>query len=104
MAVKGIGQKRAGLLPHEFPGLLATIGLGFQHFIAIFPATVLVPILTGFNVSVTLFASGLATMFALMVNKSKFHCTMAVRFQLLLQWPWSSRLMEVEQRGFVLPK
>jgi len=61
--------KRNGLLPHEFPGVLATVGLGFQHFIAIFPATVLVPILTGFNVSVTLFASGLATLAALAVNK-----------------------------------
>ncbi len=64
-----VSQKRVGLLPHEFPGLLQTVMLGLQHFIAIFPATVLVPLLTGFNVSVTLFASGVATLTALAVNK-----------------------------------
>lgn len=69
MEPQKVVPKRIGLLPHEFPGILATIGLGFQHFIAIFPATVLVPILTGFNVSVTLFASGLATLAALAVNR-----------------------------------
>jgi uracil permease len=42
------------------------VSLGFQHVLTMFPATVLVAILTGFDVSVTLFASGLATFIALL--------------------------------------
>jgi uracil permease len=38
---------------------------GLQHVLTMFPATVLVAILTGFDVGVTLFASGLATIIAL---------------------------------------
>ncbi len=41
------------------------ISLGFQHVLTMFPATVLVALLTGFDVGVTLFASGLATVIAL---------------------------------------
>ena len=35
--------------------------LSFQHVFAMFGATILVPILTGFPISVALFASGLGT-------------------------------------------
>ncbi len=41
------------------------VSLGFQHVLTMFPATVLVALLTGFDVGVTLFASGLATVIAL---------------------------------------
>ncbi|MFH1086428.1 MAG: solute carrier family 23 protein [Chloroflexota bacterium] len=41
------------------------IMFGLQHVLTKFPATVLVAILTGFDVGVTLFASGLATIVAL---------------------------------------
>lgn len=41
------------------------VSLGFQHVLTMFPATVLVALLTGFDVGVTLFASGLATVLAL---------------------------------------
>lgn len=58
-----------GYLPLEWPGFAPTLLLGFQHFLAIFPATVLVPVLTGFNVSATLFASGCATLAALVVTR-----------------------------------
>ena len=36
--------------------------LGLQHTVAMFGATVLVPLLTGLNPSVALFGAGLATM------------------------------------------
>lgn len=42
------------------------ISLGFQHVLTMFPATVLVALLTGFDPGVTLFASGLATVIALL--------------------------------------
>lgn len=57
--------KPIGYLPDEAPGWGGLISLGFQHVLAMFPATVLVAILTGFDVGVTLFASGLATVIAL---------------------------------------
>ena len=45
--------------------------LGLQHLFAMFGATVLVPILTGLNVSVTLLFAGLATLFMHLVTKRK---------------------------------
>jgi len=58
--------KTLGYLPQDRPPLGALIALGLQHVVTMFPATVLVALLTGFDVSVTLFASGLATVVALL--------------------------------------
>ncbi len=55
-----------GYLPPDRPPYGALISLGFQHVLTMFPATVLVALLTGFDVGVTLFASGLATVIALL--------------------------------------
>jgi uracil permease len=57
-----------GYLPNDAPPLGAMIGLAFQHVLTMFPATVLVAILTTFDVGVTLFASGLATIVALLLS------------------------------------
>jgi uracil permease len=46
----------------------ALISLGFQQVLTMFPATVLVAILTKFDVGVTLAASGLGTIIALLVS------------------------------------
>ncbi|MHB1295867.1 MAG: uracil-xanthine permease family protein [Anaerolineae bacterium] len=54
-----------GYLPQDKPPLGAMLTFGLQHVLAMFPATVFVAILTGFDVGVTLFASGLATIVAL---------------------------------------
>ena len=58
--------KPIGYLPQDRPPFAAMVALGFQHVITMFPATVLVALLTGFDVGVTLFASGLATVVALL--------------------------------------
>src|SRR5512142_2206928 len=63
--------KVLGYLPNETPALGATLSLGFQQFLTMFPATVLVAILTKFDVGVTLLASGLGTIIALLVSKRK---------------------------------
>jgi len=55
-----------GYLPTDTPSVPALIAFGIQHVLTMFPATVLVAILTGFDVGVTLFASGLATIVALL--------------------------------------
>src|SRR3989338_4706541 len=57
-----------GYLPNDVPPFGAMVGLAFQHVLTMFPATVLVAILTGFDVAVTLFASGLATVAALFLS------------------------------------
>src|SRR6266542_5019280 len=60
-----------GFLPDDTPPIGAMLSLGFQQFLTMFPATVLVAILTKFDVGITLLASGLGTIIALLVAKRK---------------------------------
>ncbi|MCA2002605.1 MAG: xanthine permease [Chloroflexi bacterium] len=60
-----------GYLPDDVPPLGAMLSLGFQQFLTMFPATVLVAILTKFDVGVTLLTSGLGTIIALLVSRRK---------------------------------
>lgn len=60
-----------GYLPQDTPPIGAMLSLGFQQVLTMFPATVLVAILTKFDVGVTLLASGLGTIVALLVTKRK---------------------------------
>lgn len=60
--------KVQGYLPQDRPPVHALVSLGFQHVLTMFPATVLVAILTGFDIGVTLFASGLGTILAILVS------------------------------------
>ena len=60
-----------GYLPDDTPPVGAMLSLGFQQFLTMFPATVLVAILTRFDVGITLLASGLGTIIALLVSKRK---------------------------------
>jgi uracil permease len=61
--------KIIGYLPADVPPWGAMLSLGFQQFLTMFPATVLVAILTKFDVGVTLLASGLGTIIALLVAR-----------------------------------
>jgi len=65
------GNSDEGLLPDEAPGFGKLILFALQQFIVMFPATVVVALLTGFHVSTTIFASGLATLFFILVTKGK---------------------------------
>lgn len=60
-----------GYLPQDTPGIGSMLSLGFQQVLTMFPATVLVAILTKFDVGVTLLASGLGTIVALFVSGRK---------------------------------
>ena len=64
-------SKVIGYLPDDTPPWGAMLSLGFQQVLTMFPATVLVAILTKFDVGVTLLASGLGTIIALLVSKRK---------------------------------
>ncbi|MEQ6901337.1 solute carrier family 23 protein [Nocardioides sp. YIM 152588] len=48
-----------------------TVGFGAQHVVAMFGATFLVPVLTGFPPSTTLFFSGVGTMLFLTLNRNR---------------------------------
>jgi uracil permease len=61
-------KKTFGDLPPDAPPWGAMISLGFQQVLTMFPATVLVAILTKFDVGVTLTASGIGTIIALLVS------------------------------------
>lgn len=61
--------KLFGYLPNDVPPWWELIILGFQHVLTMFPATVLVALLVGFDVATVLFASGLATVVALILSK-----------------------------------
>jgi len=67
-----MAQKKAevfGYLPDDQPPWGQMVLLGFQHVLTMFPATVLVALLVGFDVGTVLAVSGLATITALILSK-----------------------------------
>jgi len=68
MAKSAAAKKEFGYLPSDTPPFGAMVSLGFQQVLTMFPATVLVAILTKFDVGVTLLASGIGTIVALFVS------------------------------------
>ncbi len=58
-----------GYLPNDAPPFGQMVLLGFQHVLTMFPATVLVALLVGFDVSAVLAVSGLATLTALALSR-----------------------------------
>ncbi len=56
-----------------------TIGLGGQHVVAMFGATFLVPIITGFDPSTTLLFSGLGTLLFLLLTRNRLPSYLAPR-------------------------
>ncbi|MCX7537221.1 NCS2 family nucleobase:cation symporter [Corynebacterium sp. P5875] len=72
--VHGDGKKispGAVVNPEERLSWPRTIGIGMQHVIAMFGATLLVPTLTGFPVNTTLLFSGLGTMLFLVITRNR---------------------------------
>ncbi|NYF12632.1 NCS2 family nucleobase:cation symporter-2 [Pseudoclavibacter sp. JAI123] len=59
------------VLPEERLTWPRTIGLGAQHVVAMFGATFLVPLLTGFPPSTTLLFSGIGTMLFLLITRNR---------------------------------
>lgn len=64
-------KEGAIVLPEERLSWIRTIGFGAQHVVAMFGATFLVPIITGFSPTATLFFSGLGTLFFLMITANR---------------------------------
>lgn len=64
-------QTAVGYLPEERPGFVKLILYAIQQVIVMFPATVTVALVTGFQVSTTIFASGLATLCFILITGRK---------------------------------
>lgn len=60
-----------GYLPEEKPELGRLIVYALQQVIVMFPATITVALITGFQVSTTIFASGLATLCFILITGKK---------------------------------
>ncbi|GAA3751856.1 solute carrier family 23 protein [Microbacterium kribbense] len=62
----------------------ATIAIGAQHVVAMFGATFLVPILTGFPVSTTLLFSGIGTILFLLITRNKLPSYLGSSFAFII--------------------
>ncbi|NMA24330.1 MAG: hypothetical protein GX936_01540, partial [Clostridiales bacterium] len=64
-------KELVGYLPDERPSLIRLLLYALQQVIVMFPATVAVALITGFQVSTTIFASGLATICFILITGRK---------------------------------
>lgn len=64
-------EQAIGYLPDERPPIWKLLLYAIQQVIVMFPATVAVAIITGFHISTTIFASGLATICFILVTGRK---------------------------------
>lgn len=64
-------KQEIGYLPDERPSLGRLLLYALQQVIVMFPATVTVALITGFQVSTTIFASGLATLCFILITGRK---------------------------------
>ena len=60
-----------GYLPDEDPSIARLLLYALQQVIVMFPATITVALITGFQVSTTIFASGLATLCFILITKRR---------------------------------
>ncbi|MCL2530350.1 MAG: NCS2 family nucleobase:cation symporter [Coriobacteriia bacterium] len=69
----GDGKSKPGevIAPDERLTWPRTVGIGLQHIIAMFGATFLVPLITGFPPTTTLFFSAIATITFLLITRNK---------------------------------
>ena len=64
-------NRKMGYLPDETPSIGKLILYALQQVIVMFPATITVALITGFQVSTTIFASGLATLCFILITKRR---------------------------------
>lgn len=69
--------------PEERLNWPATFAIGAQHIVAMFGATFLVPIITGFPVSTTLLFSGLGTLLFLLITRNRLPSYLGSSFAFL---------------------
>src|SRR5438132_8928154 len=83
MAVASKSRERDIVFPEERLPWPQTILLGVQHVMAMFGATVLVPLILGFNPNTVIFFSGVATLIFLVVTGRKVPSYLGSSFSFL---------------------
>lgn len=73
----------AVVAPNERLGWGSTIAIGGQHVVAMFGATFLVPLITGFPVTTTLFFSGVGTLLFLLLTRNRLPSYLGSSFAFL---------------------
>ncbi|MDD7464765.1 MAG: solute carrier family 23 protein [Actinomycetaceae bacterium] len=71
------------VMPDERLSWPRTIGIGAQHIVAMFGATFLVPLLTGFDPSTTLFFTGFGTLLFILVTAGRLPSYLGSSFALI---------------------
>ncbi len=69
--MKKTSAQTVGYLPNETPSFGRLLLYAIQQVIVMFPATITVALITGFQVSTTIFASGLATLCFILITGKK---------------------------------
>ncbi|OIR42470.1 nitrate reductase [Corynebacterium sp. NML140438] len=91
----------AVVAPDERLSWPRTIGIGMQHVVAMFGATLLVPTLTGFPVNTTLLFSGLGTIIFLLITRNKLPSYLGSSFAFIAPLSASSQYGIGSQLGGV---
>ena len=103
--VHGDGKKIAPgavVAPEERLSWGRTIGIGMQHVVAMFGATLLVPTLTGFPVNTTLLFSGLGTILFLLITRNRLPSYLGSSFAFIAPLSASQQYSIAAQAGSIL--
>ncbi|PYE19404.1 uracil-xanthine permease [Williamsia limnetica] len=73
----------AVVAPHERLSWPKTVGIGLQHVVAMFGATFLVPVLTGFPPATTLLFSGIGTILFLIITRNRLPSYLGSSFAII---------------------
>jgi xanthine/uracil permease len=76
-------EGRDVVAPHERLSWLRTTGIGAQHVVAMFGATFLVPVLTGFPPATTLLFSGVGTILFLLITGNRLPSYLGSSFSVI---------------------
>ena len=103
--VHGDGKRIAPgavVAPEERLSWGRTIGIGTQHVVAMFGATLLVPTLTGFPVNTTLLFSGLGTILFLLITRNRLPSYLGSSFAFIAPLSASQQYGIAAQAGSIL--
>jgi len=95
-------QPGAVVSPEERLNWPRTIGIGMQHVIAMFGATLLVPTLTGFPVNTTLLFSGVGTILFLLITRNRLPSYLGSSFAFIAPLSASQQYGIGAQAGSIL--
>ena len=103
--VHGDGKRIAPgavVAPEERLSWGRTIGIGMQHVVVMFGATLLVPTLTGFPVNTTLLFSGLGTILFLLITRNRLPSYLGSSFAFIAPLSASQQYGIAAQAGSIL--